>query len=153
MDFRSMLEESLEAWSYTRGGVLEEARNLPEKDFGFRASEKSRSISELPQHVIESGLLISDVLSRPDGDFRRKSRDARRRHPLRPVRGRQRGRRRRRGRGLPRPRHAPRADGCRQSPAVAPLREPGGPPAVRAGGEDDLAALPSAHLRALRRRE
>ena len=28
----------------------------------------------------------------------------------------------------------------------------GGPPAVRAGGEDDLAALAPAHLRALRRR-
>jgi uncharacterized damage-inducible protein DinB len=73
MDFRSILDEALEAWSYTRGGVIEEARNLPEKDFGFRPAEKSRSVIELLQHVIESGLLMSGELSRPDGDFRRKS--------------------------------------------------------------------------------
>ncbi|HEU5248949.1 MAG TPA: hypothetical protein VFW15_03100, partial [Thermoanaerobaculia bacterium] len=73
MDFRSILEETLEAWSFTRNGVIEEARNLPEKDFGFRASERSRSVIELLQHVIESGLLMSGELSRPDGDFRRKS--------------------------------------------------------------------------------
>jgi hypothetical protein len=73
MDFRSILDEALEAWSYTRAGVIEEARGLPEKDFGFRASEKSRSVIELLQHIIESGLLMSGELSRPDGDFRRKS--------------------------------------------------------------------------------
>jgi uncharacterized damage-inducible protein DinB len=73
MDFRSILDEALEAWSYTRAGVMEEARNLPEKDFGFRPAEKSRSVIELLQHVIESGLLMSGELSRPDGDFRRKS--------------------------------------------------------------------------------
>jgi len=73
MDFRSILEEALEAWSYTRAGVIEEARSLPEKDFGHRASEKSRSVIELLQHIIESGLLMSGELSRPDGDFRRKS--------------------------------------------------------------------------------
>jgi len=73
MEFRSILDEALEAWSYTRAGVIEEARNLPEKDFGFRASEKSRSVIELLQHIVESGLLMSGELSRPDGDFRRKS--------------------------------------------------------------------------------
>lgn len=73
MDFRTILEETLEAWSFTRNGVIEEARNLPEKDFGFRASEKSRSVIELLQHIIESGLLMAGELSRPDGDFRRKS--------------------------------------------------------------------------------
>ena len=73
MDLRTILDEALEAWSYTRNGVIEEARSLPEKDFGFRASEKSRSVIELLQHVIESGLLMSGELSRPDGDFRRKS--------------------------------------------------------------------------------
>lgn len=71
--FKSLLDEALEAWAYTRSGVLEEARALPEKDFAHRASEKSRSVIELLQHVIESGLLMSGELSRPDGDFRRKS--------------------------------------------------------------------------------
>jgi len=73
MSLRSVLDEVLEAWAYTRTGVIEEARSLPEKDFGFKPSEKSRSVIELLQHVIESGLLMSGELSRPDGDFRRKS--------------------------------------------------------------------------------
>ncbi len=42
---------------------------------------------------------------------------------------------------------------CRdQGPAGAPLRQRRAPPALRAGGPDDLAALPSSRLRALRRR-
>jgi len=73
MTLRSVLDEVLEAWAYTRTGVIEEARSLPEKDFSFRPAEKSRSVIELLQHVIESGLLMSGELSRPDGDFRRKS--------------------------------------------------------------------------------
>ena len=73
MALHTILDEVLEAWAYTRSGVMEEARALPEKDFGYRASEKSRSVIELLQHVIESGLLMSGELSRPDGDFRRKS--------------------------------------------------------------------------------
>jgi uncharacterized damage-inducible protein DinB len=73
MSLHSILDEVLEAWAYTRSGVMEEARALPEKDFGYRASEKSRSVIELLQHIIESGLLMSGELSRPDGDFRRKS--------------------------------------------------------------------------------
>lgn len=73
MSLRSVLDEVLEAWAFTRTGVIEEARNLPEKDFGFRAAEKSRSVIELLQHIIEQGLLMSGELSRPDGDFRRKS--------------------------------------------------------------------------------
>jgi uncharacterized damage-inducible protein DinB len=73
MSLRSVLDEVLEAWAYTRSGVIEEARSLPEKDFGFKPTEKSRSVIELLQHVIESGLLMSGELSRPDGDFRRKS--------------------------------------------------------------------------------
>ena len=43
-------------------------------------------------------------------------------------------------------------DGRDQGALVAPLHERGDPAAVRARGEDDLAALPSAHLRAVRRR-
>lgn len=73
MALHTILDEVLEAWAYTRSGVMEEARALPEKDFGYRPSEKSRSVIELLQHIIESGLLMSGELSRPDGDFRRKS--------------------------------------------------------------------------------
>lgn len=75
-DFKDLLEEALEAWSYTRSGVVDELQNLPEKDLGFRPNAEARSAAELVRHVVESGQLMAGELSRPDGDFRRKSYEA-----------------------------------------------------------------------------
>lgn len=75
-DYKNLLEEALEAWSYTRSGVVEELQNLPEKDLGFRPSGEARSAAELVRHVVESGLMMAGELSRPDGDFQRKSYEA-----------------------------------------------------------------------------
>ncbi|HTY40483.1 MAG TPA: DinB family protein [Thermoanaerobaculia bacterium] len=75
-DFRDLLEEALEAWAYTRSGVVDELQNLPEKDLGFRPHEQARTVVELVRHVVESGHLMSGELSRPDGDFQRKSYEA-----------------------------------------------------------------------------
>lgn len=69
----SLLDEFLEAWRYTRQGVIAEAANLSEKAFGFRPSEASRTVAELVQHIIESGQMMAGELSRPDGDFLRQS--------------------------------------------------------------------------------
>jgi len=69
----TLLEEALEAWEYTREGVVEELAGMPEKDLGFRPTEKSRSIIELVQHIVEVGTLMVGELTRADGDFQRKS--------------------------------------------------------------------------------
>ncbi len=69
----------------------------------------------------------------------------------RPVRGPLSHRRGRHGRGLSGAGHPARAHGGDQGAAVAPHLLHGDPATVRARGQDDLAALPSAHLRALRR--
>lgn len=69
--YKSLLEEALEAWAYTRQGVIDEAENIPEKDFGFRPTPENRSVAELVYHIIESGLMMSGELTRPDGDFQR----------------------------------------------------------------------------------
>ncbi len=74
--YTTLLEETLEAWGYTRAGVIDELRNLRDKDIGFRPSLESRTVAELVRHIVESGLLMSGELSRPDGDFRRKSYEA-----------------------------------------------------------------------------
>ena len=74
--YTTLLEEALEAWAYTRQGVIDELRNLPEKSMAFRPSPESRTVAELARHIVESGLLMSGELSRPDGDFRRKSYEA-----------------------------------------------------------------------------
>jgi uncharacterized damage-inducible protein DinB len=71
-DYRNLLEEALEAWSYTRSGFVEELQNLPGKDLVFRPREGARSAAELARHVVESGLMMAGELSRPDGDFLRK---------------------------------------------------------------------------------
>ena len=65
----TLLEEALEAWTFARDGVLDELRNIPEKDLSFRPAPGSRSALELVQHIIESGLMMAGELARPDGDF------------------------------------------------------------------------------------
>jgi uncharacterized damage-inducible protein DinB len=67
----SLLDEALEGWAYTRQGVIAEVENLPEAAFDFRPSDGSRTTRELVQHIIESGLMMSGELTRPDGDFQR----------------------------------------------------------------------------------
>jgi len=74
--YMTLLEEALEAWAYVRQGVIDELRNIPEKDVGFRPRAETRSVAELAQHIVQSGLLMSGELSRKDGDFLRKSYDA-----------------------------------------------------------------------------
>ncbi|MGH7451149.1 MAG: hypothetical protein ACRENG_07385, partial [bacterium] len=69
--YKSFLEEALEAWAYTRQGVIDEVENIPEKDFSFRPTPQNRSVAELAHHIIESGLMMSGELTRPDGDFQR----------------------------------------------------------------------------------
>ena len=69
----TVLEEVLEAWRYTRDGVIDELRTLPDKDLSFRPAADSRMAFELVQHIIESGMMMAGELSRTDGDFRRKS--------------------------------------------------------------------------------
>jgi len=72
-EFATLLEESLESWEYSREGVIDEFQAFPEKDLGFRPGEKSRTIIELVQHIVESGTLMVGELARSDGDFQRKS--------------------------------------------------------------------------------
>ena len=72
MPLTSLLEEALEAWSYTRAGLVGEIRNLSDADLAFRPHAKSRSAAEIALHLAESGLMMAGELTRPDGDFTRK---------------------------------------------------------------------------------
>jgi uncharacterized damage-inducible protein DinB len=73
MALTSLLEEALEAWQYTRAGLIDEIENLSEADLKFRPQAGSRTAGELVVHVAESGLMMAGELTRPDGNFRRKS--------------------------------------------------------------------------------
>ena len=71
----SILEEALQAWEYTREGVIDEVQNLPAGQFDFRPSPSSRSVTEMVQHILESGYLMVGELTKATGDFTRKSYD------------------------------------------------------------------------------
>ena len=73
MALTSLLEEALEAWAYTRAGVIDEIKNLSEANLAFRPHAKSRTAAELAIQVVESGLMMAGELTRPDGDFRRQA--------------------------------------------------------------------------------
>jgi uncharacterized damage-inducible protein DinB len=73
MSLTTLLDEILEAWQYTRAGVVSEIKNLPDASLTFRPSAESRSAAEIAVHIAESGLMMAGELSRPDGNFQRQS--------------------------------------------------------------------------------
>src|SRR5436305_6159300 len=73
MPFTSVLDEVLDAWQYTRAGVISEIRNLPDVSLSFRPATNSRTALDIAVHIAESGLMMAGELSRPDGNFQRKS--------------------------------------------------------------------------------
>lgn len=72
----TLLDEALEAWEYTRRGVVEEASAIPDDEWSFRPHPEARSVAELARHILESGLMMVGELSRPDGDFGRQGHGA-----------------------------------------------------------------------------
>ena len=72
MTYTTLLEETLEAWAYTRRGVIDELRNLPASGLDRRPWPKGRTATELALHLVDMGLMMAGELSRPDGDFTRK---------------------------------------------------------------------------------
>jgi uncharacterized damage-inducible protein DinB len=75
VDAERLLEEALTAWAYARAGLADEVEALPAGRFGFRPAPQSRSLAELVRHVVQSGMMMAGELSRPDGDFARRSFD------------------------------------------------------------------------------
>ena len=68
----NLLDEMLEAWRYTREGVIAEAANLPADRFLECPPGLLRSPLDLVNHIVESGWLMAGELTRADGDFQRK---------------------------------------------------------------------------------
>jgi uncharacterized damage-inducible protein DinB len=71
VDFQNILDEALEAWEDARMGVLEEARNIPAKDWDYRPSAEVKSVRELVVHILEVAMMMTGELSRPDTNLRR----------------------------------------------------------------------------------
>lgn len=71
MEYRNILEESLEAWYDVRTGVIDELRNIPAGRFDFRPVDSVRSVKEVAIHILEVALMMAGELTREDTNFRR----------------------------------------------------------------------------------
>ena len=73
MPTNTLLEEAIEAWGDARQGVIAEAKNIPPRGFEFRPTPDVRSVAELVTHIVETGCMWTNELTRPTADFTRKS--------------------------------------------------------------------------------
>lgn len=68
---KTLLDEALESWTFTRDGVIAEVESIPPGQFSWKPSPESRSVTDLVRHIAESGLMAAGELTRTDGDFQR----------------------------------------------------------------------------------
>lgn len=73
MECRNLLDEALEAWEYTRAGVVAELENIPADKMDFSPTPGARTVRELVLHIVGSGQMMAGELSNPAGDFTRQS--------------------------------------------------------------------------------
>jgi uncharacterized damage-inducible protein DinB len=71
MDFAALLDQTLDAWQYTRQGFIAEAGNIPAGDWGFRPTPENRDVSELARHILQAAAMAVGELTDPGGDFTR----------------------------------------------------------------------------------
>jgi uncharacterized damage-inducible protein DinB len=69
---KTLLDELLEAWRYTRSGVIAELEIMPAASFDAAPAGLRRSPLDLANHIVEAGRLMAGELSRANGDFKRK---------------------------------------------------------------------------------
>jgi uncharacterized damage-inducible protein DinB len=68
---KTLLDEALEGWEYTREGVIAELENIPADKFDVSPAPGLRTVAEIARHIVEAGTVMAGELSRPDGDFTR----------------------------------------------------------------------------------
>ncbi|MFQ5846233.1 MAG: DinB family protein [Candidatus Methylomirabilales bacterium] len=68
---KNLLEEVLEAWTDTRGGLIDEVRNIPAGHFAFRPTAEVRSVKEVVVHILEVAMMMTGELTRADTNFHR----------------------------------------------------------------------------------
>jgi uncharacterized damage-inducible protein DinB len=61
------------SWREVRAGLIDEASQIPDDQFSFRAADGMRSVAELLQHLVESQKFLVGEACRPDTNLMRKS--------------------------------------------------------------------------------
>jgi len=67
------IDRLIEGWKEVRKGLIEEASQIPDDQFSFRATPDTRSVSELLQHVVESQKMLVGESCQPDTNLMRQS--------------------------------------------------------------------------------
>jgi uncharacterized damage-inducible protein DinB len=67
------IDRLIEGWKEVRKGLIEEASQIPDDQFSFRATPDTRSVAELLQHVVESQKMLVGESCRPDTNLMRQS--------------------------------------------------------------------------------
>ena len=63
------IDSLLESWKDTRQGLIDEVNTIPSDRFGFRATNETRTIAQLLQHVVETQKVFVAEICKPDTDF------------------------------------------------------------------------------------
>jgi len=67
------VDKLVETWREVRSGLIEEAAQIPAEQFSFRATQETRSVTELLQHIIESQKVLAGEACRPETNLMRQS--------------------------------------------------------------------------------
>ena len=67
------IDRLVESWSEVRTGLINEASQIPEDQFSFRATPETRSVAELLQHIVQTQKLIVGEACREDTNLMRQS--------------------------------------------------------------------------------
>ena len=67
------IDRLIESWSEVRTGLINEASQIPDDKFSFRATPETRSVAELLQHVVQTQKMIVGETCRDDTNLMRQS--------------------------------------------------------------------------------
>lgn len=67
------IDRLVQSWSEVRTGLINEASQIPEEKFSFRATPETRSVAELLQHVVQTQKLLVGEACRENTDLMRQS--------------------------------------------------------------------------------
>ena len=67
------IDRLIESWGEVRTGLINEASQIPEQQFSFRATPETRSVAELLQHIVQTQKMLVGEVCRDDTNLMRQS--------------------------------------------------------------------------------
>ena len=67
------IDRLVQSWSEVRTGLINEASQIPEEKFSFRATPDTRSVTELLQHIVQTQKMLVGEACSKDADLMRQS--------------------------------------------------------------------------------